>query len=1264
MTPASILRSLVLLAGLAAGFLSPATHAADYCVENAQQLAHAIVASADAGGEATVRLVEGTLVLPAGINHSMQHLRRIRIEGGWLPGCVARAGAMARTVLSGDGSARFELRVCGELSIDRVDFSDFVAVGAAVTLAGETFACEGARTLQLAHARITGNSGSRGLQMHALRAATLANVLVAGNAATHSALHLQADGADADLAHVTVAGNSGPGLSIAGTAGHVRVWNSVSGGNGGTDLVLDEASATPRLLNVVAGSLAGATDPQSIGVVIADPLLTPAYVPAAGSPAINAGSGAAFGSGHARDLAGAPRWRGSRPDLGAFESVVEDELEFIVSQGEDGGAGSLRQAIVDANASGQPALIRFALPGGCGPHTITLQSELPEVNGTLRIDGTTQPGASASVGEAFDGAVCIRIAPAIMVGGRLPWGLRATSGRLAVRGLSFTGFAAAVQFDGGADHVVAGSRFEGSGVPMQGGNMIGVHAGAGAQRVRIGGASAAERNLLSDNELVGVLSEGTQSMVSIANNLIGTGADGLTALPNDFGIAALGSGQRIVDNLISANRDTGIVLSGAGQHQVHGNRIGVDVGGSMLGNGGAGVHVYSSGNLIGAAGRSNLIAHNGGAGVWIDLGDHNRADGNRVFGNDRSNAGWLPIDLAAPGLDANDDGDADTGPNGMVNHPLITSAAPTALARYQIGYALATIPNTSVVLSVYGHSACTSGGIGELGEPLMTRGTATDASGLASGELLLPQAVPSMHRFSVVATIDGRTSEPSPCVEGDPIDNNARLQSLQVSAGALAPAFAPTVLEYAATVPGNVATVTITATAEDPEAVIRINGVVVAAGTSSAPIALQPGLVRSVPVEVTARDGVSAQYTYVKLTRDDDGAVLSSLSPSAGALQPAFDPRTHDYALHVDNAVREIGFSAAARFPGRAIFVNGEPLQAGASWPLIVGQTRFEFVVEADDGSDPESYVVTVYRPASSDAALAALVPSAGQLVPAFDPEVVDYAVSVSFATQTMALSTTARDPDALITGSHYSVLPVGQTVFTLTTRASDNVTTRTYTVTVTRSAQTSILLESLSTSPVPLGIAFSPTTSVYTIFVEHDVAALSVTASPQDPLASWTVGGHTLTPGQTSPPLALAFGHQQFKVRVLPSDGSSTEFSYRIDVIRRLAPEARLAALLPSVGTLAPLFTPNQATYTLAIPADVGSVQLTPTLQSTATSMTVAGQPVASGDASPPIAVPPGSSTAIPIVVNAADGSHSVYTVTVIRPATTKVFSSGFEGN
>jgi hypothetical protein len=132
-------------------------------------------------------------------------------------------------------------------------------------------------------------------------------------------------------------------------------------------------------------------------------------------------------------------------------------------------------------------------------------------------------------------------------------------------------------------------------------------------------------------------------------------------------------------NVISGNVENGLYLTSG--VRVTGNLIGTGADGSKpLGNGGFGVFIDGSQNLIGGTERAtgNVIAYNAASGVAVrgSPGVSNAILSNRIYGNVE-----LPIDLFQPtnnsagrGPTPNDLGDSDEGPNRLQNFPIITSA--------------------------------------------------------------------------------------------------------------------------------------------------------------------------------------------------------------------------------------------------------------------------------------------------------------------------------------------------------------------------------------------------------------------------------------------------------------------------------------------------------------------------------------------------------------------------------------------------------------
>jgi hypothetical protein len=105
---------------------------------------------------------------------------------------------------------------------------------------------------------------------------------------------------------------------------------------------------------------------------------------------------------------------------------------FLVTTAADSGPGSLRQAILDSNATaGGNGTIAFAIPGD-GLHTIALQSPLPAATTSVLIDGTTQHG--------YAGTPLIAIDPSAA---GAPDGLAVSGSEVTVRGLATSAFALA-----------------------------------------------------------------------------------------------------------------------------------------------------------------------------------------------------------------------------------------------------------------------------------------------------------------------------------------------------------------------------------------------------------------------------------------------------------------------------------------------------------------------------------------------------------------------------------------------------------------------------------------------------------------------------------------------------------------------------------------------------------------------------------------------------------------------------------------------------
>jgi hypothetical protein len=554
---------------------------------------------------------------------------------------------------------------------------------------------------------------------------------------------------------------------------------------------------------------------------------------------------------------------------------------YQVTTTADFGRGSLREAIVSANANRGPDRIEFALKGAS--RTIVLVKALPAITELITIDGYTQLGSSVATatGPAFMG-VTIDASNADI-------GLEVRTSGSTIRGLAILGTRALVI--SGDNNVVQGNHLGTDaagtllasgigGVTVDGtGNVIGgskpedrnVIAGYYGVIVASGGANRIEGNFigidaegnpgfgedhgiqidLSDDNLlidnivsdyfVGMEVWGDHNIIQ--GNRIGTDPEGLGAIPNSLGINIEGGDENLIGgtaegegnlisgnpvgaiqfesgedgtavgnilvgntigldvtgtvpipnagptlaaiwvngaedttiggtvpgamNVISGNDGDGIrIYSGAAGTRVLGNRIGTDsLGIRVLGNSGHGVRIDGNDNWVGDGSgpwARNVIAHNGGDGVWVEGGTGNPILENLIFKN-----GGLGIDLGPDGRSGEDPApDTDSGANDAQTPPVLTVAVTNAVDT-PVQWSLASTPSTEMRVDFYWSVTCDPTGFGEgfihLGTQVVTTNPSGRVSRTFNAQALPVDTVITATATPLIAGVPTSTSEFSEC---------------------------------------------------------------------------------------------------------------------------------------------------------------------------------------------------------------------------------------------------------------------------------------------------------------------------------------------------------------------------------------------------------------------------------------------------------------------------------------------------------------------
>ncbi len=345
---------------------------------------------------------------------------------------------------------------------------------------------------------------------------------------------------------------------------------------------------------------------------------------------------------------------------------------YSVSTTADSGAGSLRQAILDANANPGADTIAFNIAGS-GVQTISPLTALDTITDAVTIDGYTQPGASANTNLPNQGTNAVLL---IELDGTHSGssGVLTIQGpansNVTIRGLVINrGAVGAILIYGQGSNFVVEGCFIGTDptglTSMDRYNGFGILVDQGATNVRVGGTTPAARNVISGNNFAGIAfgcnSSGGGTGHMIQGNLIGTDATGAAAPPDNspggslgvdfcYGVSnvTLGGTTAAERNVISGNQGIAVDLGSSFSNDVHditirGNYIGTDVTGTArLGNGTIGIRINQPNNGV----FDNVISASGAEGIQAE-GGATLVQGNFI-GTDAT--GTLPIGNAGAGV--------------------------------------------------------------------------------------------------------------------------------------------------------------------------------------------------------------------------------------------------------------------------------------------------------------------------------------------------------------------------------------------------------------------------------------------------------------------------------------------------------------------------------------------------------------------------------------------------------------------------------------
>ncbi len=359
----------------------------------------------------------------------------------------------------------------------------------------------------------------------------------------------------------------------------------------------------------------------------------------------------------------------------SFSTLSAFAATFTVTNTNSSGAGSLAQAITDANNNAGFDVIAFNIPGS--PATITLTAALPTILETVFINGYSQPGSvvgpiatrviMVNINAASSGSNAFTVeSDNVSIAGlaiyNAPgYGIKANAIPSGVDNLHIwgnnigtnnTGLATGLGNIAGGIDINNGSSFTPSNNIIVGTN------GDGSNDANEGNLITSSASPTTNNGDGVLFWRCTNSVV--AGNIIGLDKNGtgtgfghsrdgviitVSSNNNTIGTNGNGTSDALEKNIIGANTGRGILVgANSNGNVIAGNSIGIDGTNGPAGNGTQGIEILnSSNNRIGTDGtgatglEANAIGANGQAGIRINSADffgfNFNSDGNTIAGN-------------------------------------------------------------------------------------------------------------------------------------------------------------------------------------------------------------------------------------------------------------------------------------------------------------------------------------------------------------------------------------------------------------------------------------------------------------------------------------------------------------------------------------------------------------------------------------------------------------------------------------------------------
>jgi hypothetical protein len=471
--------------------------------------------------------------------------------------------------------------------------------------------------------------------------------------------------------------------------------------------------------------------------------------------------------------------------------------------------------------------------------------------------------------------------------------------------------------------------------------------------------------------------------------------------------------------------------------------------------------------------------------------------------------------------------------------------------------------------------------------------------------------------FDIVVTSEaGATKTYTILVTKEASDNNY-LASLSTSDGYLNPNFDKLINQYEVVVPNEITSIEIFGTLEDATASVK--------GFDTYNLNVGEN---TIEILVTSESGKTNIYEIKIIRESIISPLLVNLEVENYSLDPEFNKEIFEYFITVDNEVTSLNLTYIPEDENATITVTGNE-------NFVVGMNEVLIKVTASDNTEQE-YILYVNRSMSTNNFLKTLSTDVGILDPNFNPNTLEYNISVESDVDVIRVYASTMDSSAVITSKigndNPYTLEKGLNKIQIKVRSSIGVT-RTYTLNVNRkmSSNNNLLnIEVYAGANKELQeLSFQKDILEYEINLNSPYDFVDIVVKKEDSLSSVIGDGIVL----------LQSGENNLEVIVTSEDGNVN--TYKLKINNPKSNNNYLVKLNPSVGELNPSFDKETLSYTLELTDEDSTLSFEAKVENN--KATVSGHEIKG--------VPEGTSIRV-ITVTAEDGSTREYIINITRPS------------